>query len=59
MKAMGFKDRGHSKYCFKNYEDSPDEDDDDEDSNDQYGQYYLDSEIYEKVKLDGNDWGFN
>ena len=20
MKAMGFKDRGHSKFCFKSYE---------------------------------------
>lgn len=30
MKSMGFKDRGSSKYCFKNYEDSPDEEDDDD-----------------------------
>ena len=30
MRAMGFKDRGSSKYCFKNYEDSPEEDDNDD-----------------------------
>lgn len=31
MKAMGFKDRGSSKYCFKNYEESPDESEEDAD----------------------------
>lgn len=25
MKAMGFKDRGASKYCFKSYEEEEDE----------------------------------
>jgi len=29
---MGFKDRGHSRYCFKNYEsESEDLDEDDDD----------------------------
>ena len=30
MQAMGFKDRGSSKHCFKNYEDSPDEEEEDD-----------------------------
>jgi len=34
MKTMGFKDRGHSKYCFTNYEDSPDEEAEDDDIKD-------------------------
>eukprot|EP00347_Sterkiella_histriomuscorum_P000370 403376125 len=29
MRAMGFKDRGSSKYCFNHYEDSPEESEDD------------------------------
>ncbi len=25
MKAMGFKDRGHTKFCFKSYESAEDD----------------------------------
>jgi hypothetical protein len=30
MKAMGFKDRGHSKFCFKNYEEEESDSEDEE-----------------------------
>ena len=32
LKAMGFKDRGHSRFCFKHYDS-----DDSEDSDEDYG----------------------
>ena len=31
MKAMGFKDRGHTKFCFKSYDEDDLSDDDDQD----------------------------